>query len=539
MWILRLVRRGAARHTLLAALVLPLAACAVGPDFIPPAALITDKFLGARNSRSIKADHQDYRNWWNAFHDPTLNQLVQIAYDQNLTLLSAGTRVLQARAALGIAIGSFYPQVQQGTGSLIYTQPSAATPLALPNATPTQFWTDSLAAQAAWELDFWGKFRRGVESADGAYLASIASYDDVLVTLLGDVAATYIGIRTTEQLIAIARSNVSKQKQSLEIAQAKFKGGGTSERDVFQASNVLEQTQAAIPQLTIQLQQGQNALCVLLGVPPVSLNALLARSRGRIPVPPSTIAVGIPADLLRRRPDVRAAELAALAQNAQIGVAEAQLYPAISITGTFGGAASTANGHNLGQVVSSRGITYAAGPSFQWNILNYGQITNNVRLQDAKLQQLLVDYQNTALKAQQQVDDGISIFLQSRIQVGYLRRSADAARGALRIGTEQYEQGATDFTTVLTAEQNLFQAESSMAITSANVALGATAIYRALGGGWQVREDSYFVTAATRDKMRARTNWGELLPPAGVPQPPAPGIPSPADVGPTVRPPEW
>jgi len=356
-----LVGPGAARRPLLAALVVPLAACAVGPDFIPPAAPITDKFLGG-SSRSIKSNSQDYGSWWKAFHDPTLDQLVHIAYDQNLTLLSAGTRVLQARAVLGIAVGSFYPQLQQGTGSLIYTQPSAATPLALPNATPTQFWTDSLAVQAAWELDFWGKFRRGVESADGAYLASIASYDDVLVTLL-----TYVGIRTTEQLIAIARSNISKQEESLKIAKAKYTGGGSSERDVFQATNVLEQTRAAIPQFTIQLQQGQNALCVLLGIPPQQLGPLLARSRGRIPAPPSTLAVGIPADLLRRRPDVRAAELAALAQNAQIGVAEAQLYPAISITGTFGGAASTANGHNLGEIVSSKGMTYAAGPAFQWN----------------------------------------------------------------------------------------------------------------------------------------------------------------------------
>jgi NodT family efflux transporter outer membrane factor (OMF) lipoprotein len=526
------------RWALLAALVPPLAACAVGPDFFPPPAPIADKFLGA-NNRSIKSGNQSYRDWWRAFRDPTLNDLIRTGYNQNLTLLSAGTRVLQARAVLGIAIGSFYPQLQQGTGSLIYTQPSAATPLAPPNATPSQFWTDALAMQAAWELDFWGKFRRGVESADGAYLASIASYDDVLITLLGDIAATYIGIRTTEQLIAIAHSNVGKQEENLKIAKAKFTGGGTSERDVFQATNVLEQTRAAIPQFTIQLQQGQNALCVLLGIPPQQLGPLLARSRGRIPAPTGTIGVGIPADLLRRRPDVRAAELLALSQNAQIGIAEAQLYPAISITGTFGGSASTANGHNLGQIVSSRGVTYAAGPAFQWNILNYGQITNNERLQDAKLQQLLIDYQNTVLKAQQQVDDGISSFLQSRVQVGYLNRSVAAARGALRIGTEQYEQGATDFTTVLTAEQNLFQAQSSLAQASANVALGAIAIYRALGGGWQIREDSDFVTAATADQMRARTNWGNLLPPPGTPQPPTPGVPSPADIGPTVRPPEW
>jgi NodT family efflux transporter outer membrane factor (OMF) lipoprotein len=519
-------------------LFLSMGACAVGPDFVPPEAPIADRFR-VTNNRSVLSTRQDYRDWWKGFHDPTLNRLIQTAYDQNLTLLSAGTRVLQARATLGIAIGISFPQVQQGTGSLVFNRTSAATPLAAPNALPQVFWTDALAAQAAWELDFWGKFRRGVESADGAYLASIASYDDVLVSLLGDVTATYIGVRTTEQLIAIARSNVRKQRQALDIAEAKYRGGGTSERDVFQAKNVLAETQAVIPQLTIQLEQGQNALCVLLGIPPQSLATLLSQSRGRIPVPPRMVAVGIPADLLRRRPDVRVAELAALAQSAQIGVAEAQLYPAISISGTFGGSASTANTHNLGQVFASTGMTYAVGPSFQWNILNYGQITNNVRLQDARLQQLLVDYQNTVLKAQQEVDNGLSVFLQSRVQAGFLRASAQAATGALKVALEQYEQGATDFTTVLTAEQNLFQAEINLAQAQANVPLGLTAVYRALGGGWQIREDSFFVTPAVRDQMRARTSWGSLLPPADEPQPPAPGLPGPADIGPTIRPPQW
>jgi outer membrane protein TolC len=234
-------------------------------------------------------------------------------------------------------------------------------------------------------------------------------------------------------LIAIARANVRKQEDALKIAKAKYSGGGTSERDVFQATNVLTATQAVIPQLTIQLQQATEALCVLLGVPPQPLGSLQQRSRGPIASPPSTIMVGIPADLLRRRPDIRAAELAALAQSAQIGVAEAQLYPAISISGTFGGSASTANGHSLGDVVALKGPTYAAGPSFQWNILNHGQITNNVRLQDAKLQQLLVDYQNTVLNAQQEVDNGIALFVQSRAQACRHRtdRSADAMVGAV------------------------------------------------------------------------------------------------------------
>jgi NodT family efflux transporter outer membrane factor (OMF) lipoprotein len=529
---------GITRALLAAGVFLPVAGCAVGPDFVAPLAPLADKYRNTKSSSANTAEKQ-YREWWKGFHDPILNQLVLAAYNQNLTLLSAGTRVLQARATLGIAIGFFYPQVQQGTGSILYNQSSAATPLSPPNATPSRFWTDSLAAQAAWELDFWGKFRRGVESADGAYLASIATYDDVLVSLLGDVAATYIGIRTTERLIAIANDNIGKQKQALGIAQAKFKGGGTSERDVFQAQNVLGQTQAAVPQLTIQLEQLQNALCVLLGIPPQSLGLSFSRLRGRIPQPPPAVAVGIPADLLRRRPDIRAAELAALAQSAQIGVAEAELYPAISLTGTFGGAASTANGHNLGQLFTSKGMTYAAGPAFQWNILNYGQITNNVRLQDAKLQQLLVDYQSTVLGAQQQVDNGLVSFVQSKAQVVFFRRSVQAANGAFTIALQQYDQGATDFTTVLTAEQNLFQAESNLAVAISNVPLGLVAVYRALGGGWQIREDSYFVDAATTAQMRARTNWGDLLPPANVPQRPAPGLPGPENIGPTIRPPEW
>jgi outer membrane protein TolC len=265
---------------------------------------------------------------------------------------------------------------------------------------------------------------------------------------------------------------------------------------------------------------------------------LLSRSTGRIPSPPPYVVVGIPADLLRRRPDIRAAELAAVAQSAQIGVALTQLYPAISITGTFGGSASTANGHTLGDVVNWKGVAYAAGPSFQWNLLNYGQITNNVRLQDAKLQQLLIDYQNTVLSAQQEVDNGLATYLRSRNQAAYLRRSVQAAEGALRIGLEQYEQGATSFTTVLTAEQNVFQAQNSLAGASANVSLGLTAVFRALGGGWQIRGDNGFVVPAIAEQMRARTDWGNLLSPSA-PQPSAPGLPGPEDLGPTVRPPEW
>jgi NodT family efflux transporter outer membrane factor (OMF) lipoprotein len=521
-----------------AILFITLAGCAVGPDFVPPQAPVAPTWIEWRN-KSLKTGDQEYRDWWRVFRDPVLDRLIETAYAQNLTLLSAGTKVLQARAALGIQIGEFYPQKQQATGAITNSLLSQASPLANANTGIKHVWVDALAIGGAWELDFWGKFRRGVESADSAYLESIATYDDVLVTLLGDVATTYIGIRTLEKQIAIARANVVRQKKAVAIARDRAQGGATSELDVYQAENVLGATQATVPQLTIQLQQGLNALRVLLGMAPEPLGFLLARSTGVIPPAPRTATVGIPADLLRRRPDIRAAELKAAAQSAQIGVAAADLYPAISITGSFGGIASNVKGNYLAQVLHPAGLAYSFGPSFQWNLLNYGQITNNVRLQDATLQQYLVDYQNAVLKAQQDVEDGISVYLNSRTQAQYLRRSTDAARNALSTALLQYQDGTRDFTTVLTAEQNLLTAENNLAVATGNIPTGLVSVFRALGGGWQIRDGNGFVDVQTAQEMRARTDWGGILTPTGGTPPPPPGLPGPEDRGPTIRPPEW
>jgi NodT family efflux transporter outer membrane factor (OMF) lipoprotein len=446
--------------------------------------------------------------------------------------------VLEARAQLGVAIGEFYPQLQQGTGSVTYIRPSHADTTTFPSGVTQNFWRDAFGLTVNWEVDFWGKFRRAIESADAAYLASIASYDYVLATSLGDVATTYIGIRTLQTQIEIARENVIKQKGALAIATAKYQGGTATKLDVYQAENVLAQTEATIPQLTIQLNQGFNALAVLLGMPPQPMDPLLRGSSG-IPVPPKDVAVGIPADLVRRRPDIRAAELAAVAQSAQVGIAESNLYPAFSLTGSFGTAASNVGHNKLKRVFEGRGITFAFGPAFQWNILNYGQITNTVRVEDARLQGLLVDYQNTVLKAQQDVENGLTSFLQGREEVDFLRQSVAAANAALGIALLQYNLGTRDFTTVLTAEQNLYTAQNDLAMAEGTVSTGLASVYRALGGGWQIRADNEFVPAATAEEMRQRTNWGEVLPPPGTPQPPAPGLPSPADVSSSPRLPEW
>src|SRR6266478_4057253 len=536
--------RGLTRLMLAMVLLLQCGGCLVGPDFSEPPAPVANKWLESNDPSVISAPlvtsqtRADW-DWWTVFHDPVLDRLIRVAYEQNLSLVSAGTRVLEARAQLGVAIGEFYPQLQQGKGSMIYDRPSHADPTANPLAgILPNFWRDSLALTVSWELDFWGKFRRGVESADAAYLASIAGYDQVLVTLLGDVATTYIGIRTLETQIKIAQENVIKQKKALAIAEAKFHGGTATKLDVYQAENVLGATEATIPQLTIQLKQGLNALRVLLGMAPEPLDDLLGRST-RIPVPPKDVAVGIPADLVRRRPDIQAAELAASAQSAQVGIAEADLYPAFSLFGTFGTVASNINGNKLHQVFQGKGITFGFGPSFQWNILNYGQITNTVRVQDAKLQGLLVDYQNAVLKAQKEVEDGLASFLQGREQVEFLRKSVAAADAALGLAILQWNLGTRDFTTVLTAEQNLYTAQNNLAMAEGGVSTGLASVYRALGGGWQIRADNEFVPAATAEEMRRRTDWGDLLPPPGTPQPSVPALPTPEDVKSNPRAPEW
>ena len=289
-----------------------MAGCMSGPDFSTPAAPVADKWLEWRN-KGLKSSQDAPGEWWRLFRDPVLNRLIEIAYAQNLTLLSAGTKVLQARAELGVAVGSFFPQAQGVSSGVAYVRASNATPASQGgnSASLGNFWADRWLVQSSWELDLWGKFRRGIESADAAYLASIASYDDVLVTLLSDVAGAYVGIRTLERQIAIARANVARQREQVRIARDRFQGGASTMLDVHQAQNVLASTEASIPRLEIQLRHGLNALRVLLGMAPEPLGFLLARGTGKIPVAPGAAAVGIPADLLRRRPDIRVAELRA------------------------------------------------------------------------------------------------------------------------------------------------------------------------------------------------------------------------------------
>ena len=278
----------------------------------------------------------------------------------------------------------------------------------------------------SWELDFWGRLRRAIESDAANLDASVENYDDVLVTLLGDVATNYVTYRTTEQRIKYARENVALQRKTLQIVEGQLKVGIVGELDVDQARSTLEQTEAGIPELEIAQRQAANQLCILLGIPPQDLQARLGS--GSIPTAPPEVAVGIPADLLRRRPDVRRAERQAAAQSAQIGIAEAEFYPHIAINGTIGYSAQ-----NFRNLFQQQALAGNVGPSFTWNILNYGRLVNNVRLQDARFQELVATYQNTVLSAGQDVENGLVTFLRAQQRAKSQAASVADAKKAVDI----------------------------------------------------------------------------------------------------------
>ena len=424
-------------------------------------------------------ESDDLSKWWTVFNDPVLDSLVCSAYRQNLTLRQAGFQILAARAQRNIAIGNLFPQTQQATGD--FTRNAVSLENANTKNITQQFtprW--DYGFNLSWELDFWGRYRRAVESSEATLDVSVDNYDAVLVTLLGDVATAYVQIRTLEAQIKLTRANVDLQRKTLIIAQARFKGGTATELDVDQAQSNLSQTESQIPQLKIQLRQSNNQLSTLLGVPPEDLQARLGPAG--IPTAPAEVAVGIPADLLRRRPDVRKAERQAAAQSAQIGIAQAEFYPHIAIEGNFG---ISAESYNRLFYPTARQGTF--GPSFQWNVLNYGRIVNNVRLQDAQFQALVAGYQNAVLAAGQEVENGLATFLESQDQVKSLAESVKAAEKAVTVALAQYEGGKIDFNRVALVEQNLVQQQNLLAQAQGNISLGLIQVYRALGGGWQIR----------------------------------------------------
>lgn len=471
---------------------------ALGPDYVEPTGEIAEDWQEIGSARLSDSELADADWWQSTFNDSVLDQLVDEALQENLTLRSAALRVAQSQQLLRIAIGGRYPQQQLGAGSAVKERESGIT-----------FETYDLNASASWEIDFWGRFRRQIETAAAQLDGSVASYDGALVSLISQVAGNYIRIRTFQQRIDVTERNVELQEESLRIAQAKFAAGDVSELDVDQAGTLLYNTRATLSDLRISLQQTKNALAVLLGKPPQDLGYLLGE-RAVIPTTPETVALGMPQDLIRRRPDIRIAERALAAQSAQIGVAVTDLYPAFSISGSIGSVSD-----DTGNLFEGDSKEWDFGGGFQWNLFNYGRLRSNVRFQDALFQQLLVDYLNTVLAAQADVENALVAYLRAFDQLQDYRLAADASTRAVNVATIQYQEGAIDFDTLITTLNANVQQQDLFALSQGTVAANLVAVYRSLGGGWSMRDGRDpvdLLPEEVKQEMRDRTRqWGNLL----------------------------
>jgi NodT family efflux transporter outer membrane factor (OMF) lipoprotein len=471
---------------------------ALGPDYIRPEAPVESNWLEVEEPFITSEPPVDPQWWKTAFHEPDLDQLVETALRQNLSLRSAGLRVLQSQQQLAIAIGNQFPQQQQASG-LASRQKSN-------NNTFNNY---SLGFNLGWEVDFWGRFRRQVESASAKLDASVANYDGVLVSLVSQVAQTYILIRTFQDRLKVNRKNIKIQAESLRISRAKFDAGQVSELDADQAESLLNNTKASVLSLEISLQQLKNSLAILLGKLPQDYNYLLGE-QGGIPSPPPEIALGMPQDIIRQRPDIRSAEHQLAAQSAEIGFAVTELYPHFSIGGAIGTSADS-----TGDLFDSKSETWNLSGMFEWNIFNYGRLRSNVRLQDALFQQLLVDYLNTVLQAQGDVENAIIAYLKSHEQLVSYKLAAAASQRAVNIATIQYQEGAVGFNTLVTTLSANVQQQDLLSSTQGSVATNLVQVYKALGGGWEIRDNSDPVDLLPTDmkeEMRQRTRaWEGVL----------------------------
>jgi len=472
--------------------------CMIGPDYKRPGAEVESSWQDIDDPLVSSAAASD-PNWWQTtFNDLHLNDLVEMSLDGNLTLRSAGLRVLQSQQVLAIAVGGQFPQLQQISGLALKERSTGST-----------FEDYNLGFNLSWEVDFWGRFRRQIESASAELDASVAGYDDAVLSLVSQVARTYILIRTFQDRIVVANDNIELQTESLRIARAKADAGEVSELDADQAETLLYNTKASVSSLEISLQQLKNSLAILLGKPPFDLRYLLGE-KSYIPSVDAEIAIGMPQDIIRRRPDIRIAERQLAAQSAQIGFAMTDLYPHFSIGGSIG--TEKLNNTNL---FGSNSESWSLFGLFEWDVFNYDRLKGNVRLQDAVFQQLLVDYRNTVLQAQADVENAIVAYLKSHQQLDSYQLAAEASQRSVQISKAQYDNGLINYNTVINTLTANVNQQDLLSVTKGTVAANLIEVYKSLGGGWQIRAGKNpvdYLPVEMKEQMRQRTaDWKGVL----------------------------
>ena len=465
----------ASRQSWLAlALVLALGGCAVGPDYEEPDITAPDAWTGAVE-KELSQEVPDLEGWWTVLGDTTLTALIAQADTSNLDLAAALARLKEARAGTGVAEGAYWPSLD-AYGSYGRTQISEES---VPGNTlgggPANLWQAGF--DATWEIDIFGRNRRTVQAATAIWQASVESYRDVLVSLYGEVAANYIAVRTLQARLEYANNNAEALAETAQLTHDRYDAGLTSLLDVTRARSNLAAQRATIPILESDLNAAMNRMAILMGLPPGAMHARLQEVRP-LPEAPTDLLVGLPADLLRRRPDVRQAERELAAQTARIGVATADLYPSFSIRGLLG-----LESTEWGDLGGDSG-TWSLIPGFRWNLFNGGANRNRIRIEEARAEESLAFYEKTVLGALEDVENAMVALNRERIRRDHLQVAVDASEQSVSLVHTQYISGLTDFQNYLDAQRSMITQQDELAVSEGTVVQNLISLNKALGGGW-------------------------------------------------------
>jgi multidrug efflux system outer membrane protein len=469
------------RLLLLVILAAAAGGCAVGPNYQQPAVNTPARWSEPLAGGEINTPAA-LAGWWRNFHDPELDSLIERAVESNLDLRIAQARVREARAQYGIAAASLWPSADVA-GSYARAQASHNQPvlgsIPLPPDVPFENNVYEAGFDAAWEIDVFGGNRRATEAARAEVTASEFGRRATLITLLGDVARNYIDVRGYQHRLAIARENIQAQAAALAIANDRFTNGLSSDLDVQQAATLLATTRAEVPTLETALKASIHRLGVLMGQPPGTLLAELSQT-GPVPAAPPVVPVGLPSELLLRRPDVQRAERQLAAATANIGVARADLFPKFYLTGLGGFQSISAS-----DWFTPGSQFWSVGPTVQWRIFDGGRIRANIKVQDARQEQALAIYEQTTLTAFEDVENSLVSYANEQIRRRTLKDAVASSRKSLELANKLYANGLTDFINVLEAERSVYQAQDALVQSDRTVATDVVALYKSLGGGWQ------------------------------------------------------
>jgi len=459
--------------------VVVLCGCAaVGPNYQQPEIQTPDEWSENISQQIALDQNASLQTWWQVFNDPVLDDLIERARLANLDLKIAVTRISAARALLSSAQGGKAPVIA-GAASASIEHPSESES---PEGSENNIQSYGLGVAASWEIDVFGRVRRSIEAAGANYQASIEDYHDVMVSLYADVATAYIDIRGTQQRIVVARKNADYMAESLKLSEDRYDSGITSRLDVVQARANLEVTLASIPALRITLEEAINRMALLLGQDAGSLQGEFEEI-GPLPSTGSLVGIGVPADVLRQRPDIRRAERLLAAQSAEVGIATAGLYPSFSLAGFFG-----LQSGSLSDLFKGSALSWGLQSPVQWNLFNGGIVRSNILLQNAILEQRLLQYEQQVLKAIQEVENALAAYNLNQVSAGHLASATVAIEEAVNLVLVQYNTGLTDFNNVLVTQRDLLAQQEQLVATRIDIETALVALYRALGGGWNPDE---------------------------------------------------